>query len=501
MYGVCRCILYPGQLVVAVSATYKQSRNMIKKVTEDFMINSPLLRNEILKWSDGQNDCYIQFKNGSIFRAITATESSRGFRSHIQLRDERRLISDKIVDTILRPMNATPRQPKYLEKYPEKVEMLKEIDLSSSWYTMSELYETAKSYCAGMLEHDHSFCVIDLPYQVSIQSGLLMRQQIMNEKSQANFNEISFKMEREGLFWGSSEDALFDYKVLQKQRVLSDGLHSLEHYRNSKAKIPEKQTDELRILSVDIALLASKKHDNDSSSLMLHCAVPTSNHDYIDNIMYIENQEGLITDDLGIMIMRYYYQYDCDYISLDATGIGQAIMDYLMADRFDPMYGVTYHALNVMNNEDLAERCKDKNAPRVVYAIKGSARLNNDMCLSLRSAFQNGYINLLIDDNMAEEHLSHMRGYGKLTELEQAKLRLPYVQTTFLINELINLTYDTSNGLIKVKEKTGMRKDRYSSCLYGWALIQELSKKLKPKKTDNNLLDDITMRIRPGKLI
>ena len=222
LFAVCRCILYPGQLVIAVSATYKQSRNMIKKVTEDFMINSALLRNEILKWSDGQNDCYIQFKNGSIFRAITATESSRGYRSHIQLRDERRLIPEKIVESIIRPMNATPRQPKYLTKYPEKTEMLKEIDLSSAWYTMSELYEIAKSYCAGMLDGSKSFCVADLPYQVSIKSGLLMRQQIINEKSQATFNDISFSMEREGLFWGSSEDALFDYKILDKQRVLVD---------------------------------------------------------------------------------------------------------------------------------------------------------------------------------------------------------------------------------------------------------------------------------------
>ena len=61
------------------------------------MLNSPLLRSEILKCSTGQNDCYIQFKSGSMIKAITATESSRGFRSHVILVDESRLIPPNVV--------------------------------------------------------------------------------------------------------------------------------------------------------------------------------------------------------------------------------------------------------------------------------------------------------------------------------------------------------------------------------------------------------------------
>ena len=71
------------------------------------------------------------------------------------------------------------------------------------------------------------------------------------------------------------------------------------------------------------------------------------------------------------------------------------------------------------------------------------------------------------------------------------------IQTSFLIDELINLSHDTSNGMIKVKERAGMRKDRYSSALYGWYVVQELSKKLKPKKQTTNLVSQLT--IRPSK--
>lgn len=502
LFATCRCILYPGEICLTVSATYKQAKNMIEKVTNDFMLKSPLLRSEIDKYSVGQNDCYIRFKNGSLFRAITATESSRGYRSHIILVDESRLIPSNIVSAILRPMNAVPRQPGYLKKseYSNLVEMPKELFLSSAWYSMSEMYTQALSYFENMLDPNLSYYIIDLPYQVSIKEGLLMKQQIVNEMSESTFSDIIFMMEREGRFYGSSDNALFDYKILDKQRTIGDCIFNLDYYNLTNNKIPEKKKDEVRILSLDIALLASKKHDNDASAFILHSGVPTSTNEYIDNIVNIDTCEGLTTEELGLETLRRFYQYDCDYLAIDANGVGQAVLDYIMgADRYDPLFNETYGALNVMNNPDLEDRCKVKNAPKVIYAIKANARSNNDMTLALRAGFQNGYINLLISDTNIEEKLSKIRGYGKLSEVQQTRMKLPYVQTTLLINELINLTHDTSNGLIKVKEKTGMRKDRYSSLQYGYALLQELSKNLKPKTNTNDLMNKLI--IRPAKIV
>lgn len=306
--------------------------------------------------------------------------------------------------------------------------------------------------------------------------------------------------EREGVFYGSTDNALFDYKTLENQRIIGDCLFNLDYYRYTRSKIPEKKTDEIRVLSLDIALLASKKHNNDASAFILHSGIPTSSNEYIDNIVNIDTCEGLTTEELGLDTLRRFYQYDCDYLVIDSTGIGQSILDYVMgADRFDPVYGETYGALNVMNKPELEDRCKVKNAPKVIYAIKANARENNDMTLALRAGFQNGYINLLISDTNIEEKLSKIRGYGKLSEVQQVNMRMPYIQTTLLINELINLSHDTSGGLIKVKERSGMRKDRYSSLQYGYALLQELSKGLKPKTNTNDLLSKLT--IRPAKIV
>jgi hypothetical protein len=340
------------------------------------------------------------------------------------------------------------------------------------------------------------YMVVDLPYMLSIEEGLLLKEQIEQEMSEQTFNEISFCMERMGLFYTSAEDALFTYKVMQERRILDEGFQSLSYYNLNNLKVPSKQKGEKRVLSVDIALMASKKHDNDATAIIIHSAMPTSSHSYIDNIMYIETKEGMLTDELGLLIMRYFYQYNCDYLVIDAQGLGQGCYDYMMTDRYDPMYGQTYGALSCCNNPDMADRCKVKGAPKVIWSIKAVAQNNSSMIMALRSGLQNGYINLLKDEDSIEPQLSSIiKHYNKMNIDEQTKIKLPYIQTSLLINEMINLEHEMNGNLIKVHEKPGMRKDRYSSLMYGYWVIQELSKNLKPKKeTKEKLSDKFRMR-------
>lgn len=411
-------------------------------------------------------------------------------RANIIIGDESRMIPRKIYDTVMRPMNSSPRQPGYLRKpeYKHLKEMNKEFMMSSAWYKQSEMFETVKAYAANFLDEKRNYFICDLPYQLSIAEGLLMRESIENEMSEETFSDISFMMEREGKFYGSSEDALFNFNSLNSRRILQDSFHSLQFYRETGTQIPKKMINESRILSLDVALLASKKHDNDASCFVLN-QVNTSNDNYVSNICYIETQEGLVTEELGLLTMRYFYQYDCDYLALDANGIGQAVLDYIMQDRYDPQYGCTYKAMSCINNDDLNVRCKVRDANKVVYAIKASAKQNNDMCLALRAAIQNGYINLLISETDVEDKLSKMiKGYSKLSDMQQSQLRLPYYQTSFLIDELINLDHEVSNGLIKVKEKTGMRKDRYSSLEYNYFVVDQIKIKKKQILNTNDLV-------------
>ena len=278
----------------------------------------------------------------------------------------------------------------------------------------------------------------------------------------------------------------------------------MEYYRITNNTVPSLEHNECRVLSVDIALLASKKHDNDASAIFIHSGIPTANNYYMDNLIYADSYEGLLAEELGLIIMRMYYQYKCNYIALDASGVGQPILDYLMSDRYDPVYGETYGALNVVNRPELQDRCKVKDAPKVIYAIKANAQENHDMCLSLRAGFQNGYINLLVNENDigVEDKITKVKGYTKLSEAERSKLIMPYIHTTLLIDELINLEHDANGRYIKVKERPGMRKDRYSSVMYGYNVLQEIGrKKLKPKSTSDDIVDRLAKAMRKSSLV
>lgn len=498
VFAVTRAILYPGSKIVVCSYTFKQGKEVIEKIINELMPISPMLRNEIARVSNGKDDCSVYFKDRSYIKVVTAKESGRGGRSHVLIIDESRLVPLKIVDTVLRPFNGTPRMPGYTAKpeYANVLEMNKEINMSSAYYAASEMYSKVKAYVANMLDPKRKYFLCDLPYMLSIKEGLLMRQQIENEMSERTFNEFDFCMERMGIFIGESEDALFDFNVLKDRRILKDALRPLEYYKLNNIKIPEKKKGEIRVLSLDIALMSSKRRSNDASAFIIHSAIPTPSHNYMDNVVFIDTQEGLVTDDLGLLAMRYYYQYDCDYIVVDGKGVGIPIIDFIMADRYDSEYGQLYPAINCMNNPDFSDRCKVKGAAKKLYVVIATPKLNNDMCLSLRAGFQNGYVNLLMDEDIIEDDvLPNIRNYSRLGDALMAKIRLPYVQTTLLINELVNLQHETTGGLIKVKEKASIRKDRYSSLEYGYAFIQELSKNLKPARdSENKLVDKFIMK-------
>ena len=159
--------------------------------------------------------------------------------------------------------------------------------------------------------------------------------------------------------------------------------------------------------------------------------------------------------------------------------VGLGVFDSLVKDMYDVETGELYPALSCCNDKLMAERCKVSNAPKVIWSIKASAVFNNDICILLRSGFQKSKINLLVSEFEAEEILKdRFKGFNKMVAYEQVQYKLPYTQTTLLIYELINLEYEVKGTNIKIVEKSGMRKDRYSSLAYNYWVQCELERQL-----------------------
>ena len=76
---------------------------------------------------------------------------------------------------------------------------------------------------------------------------------------------------------------------------------------------------------------------------------------------------------------------------------------------------------------------------------------------------------------------------------------MPFIHTTLLVNELINLEYESKGTNIKVFEKSGMRKDRVSSVGYNYWVQKQISIKFKNNKPSS--IPTTKLQFRKPKLI
>lgn len=498
LFCCVRCILFPGTKIVVSSGTLKQANEVLLKIQDDFMKQSSILRSEIEKCNIGQNDASIYFKNGSWIKTRTSSENSRSARANCIVVDEFRMVDETVINTVLRKFLTSPRQPKYLQKpeYAHMQERNKEIYMSSAYFKSSWAYRKAQSYTLNFFDDTKKYFICGLPYQVSVREGLLSRSQLEDEMSEADYNELVQQMEMECLWFGDTDGSLFKFDELTARRRLRKAFPPLS-FCNDKITIPKLTSTGKRILSIDVALMQStKKKKNDASAIFINDLIQVNDTAYQSNFVYGETFEGLKTDELGMIVMKYFYEYQCTDLVLDTNGIGLGVYDFIIKDQICQENGKRYQAMTCINDKDMAERCKVRDANKVVWSVKANANFNNEICVLLRNGIQNGKINFLIPEQDADNSLKETyKGYFKMSPTEQAKLKMSYIQTTFAVYELVKLDHEVKNGNIKVKEVEGMRKDRYSSIAYSYWCACQLELKLKPKTQDTqSLVSKLTIR-------
>lgn len=500
IYCCIRCILYPGTKICIASGTRGQSINVLEKIMTELKPNSPELAYEIddKETHINGNNAQIMFKNGSFIKVVTAGDSSRGNRAHVLLIDEFRMVKKDVIDTILKKFLSNPRHPKYLDKpeYKHRKDLKepnKTLYLSSAYYKDHWSYVKTKDNCKFMLDERRKDFVCGFPYQLALKEGLLMEEAVIEQMTESDFSEIKWGMEMCAEFWGDSDGTFFNFESIAKNRkiqypMLPDSLSS-KLSNNTKIRIQQKQNGEKRILSADIALMSSSKHKNDASAIFINQLLPTKAGRYSNNIIYTETSEGAHTEDQALRIRKLFEEYECDYIVLDVKGVGLGVFDALARVITDSETGEIYPALSCCNNPEMAARCTDRGAEKAIWAINGSARFNSDCAILLREGFKTGKIRLLATEYDGEEALGAIKGFNSLSASDKTVFALPYVHTTLLISELINLKHEESGGLVKIIEKSGMRKDRYSSLSYNYYVACQLEKNI---KKHSNASDDIS---------
>lgn len=507
IYVHYRCVVYPNTKVVIASGQISQAMEIVEYI-ETMKKRSDTVDMEISYISTGKTNPKVDYWNGSTIRVVASTDGSRGKRANLLILDEYRIIPLTIITMVLRKFKSDPRycgwydKPEYAEKIKTgelKREQNKEIYLSSTYYKHSWAYKHYLSYLKLMQEgisrmkfNQFTCC---LPYQLGVESGIKDIEALQAEYDEG-VDEQEWRMEYEAFWIGSDDDkSFFKFDAIDPCRRIKRPIYPKEVLEQVDAKDkyfskqPKKQ-GEIRILFADIARKESRIGENDATSAGVMSLTEIddtrlNNSYFLREVPFIETFTGQNTLVQALRLRELFEWFECDYLVIDAQNIGASIIDLLSLPITNPETGEEYSPINCINHEELKlGTIIYPNAPRKIYGIMATPALNSEIGYAMKDTIQKKRIRLLVDETEGRSELEYIKEFDRLDPELKGLLRQPYLQTTALVSEMIELEYKISpdTNLLRLNEKSGFRKDRYSSVSYANYFANKLEKDLFKKK-------------------
>lgn len=507
LYSVVRCILYPGTKVKIASKTIPQASVIIDEKVMELYRMSPAVRSAIGSENNIKNNnnkgSSVEFLNGSTISVVTASDSARGNRANLLVIDEFVHVDKDVIDSVLKPMATVMRQPPYLNKreyknYPK--EENKTVYISSAWYKSHWSWKQFEQYINDTTNDDGQVLAISSAYSLPLNNGLLSQNKL--EQDRTDFDNLRFQMEYESIFVGQAGTAYYNLEEIMKNRTIKNAFipPTDEEVRiNNRRSQPKRLTNvprlddtkEVRLVALDVALKGGNKEvDNDSSAFTLMRLIPEKGV-YRRDVMYLESIiDSASANDLTVRLKQLYYDFEADYVIIDAHGIGVSVVELATTVLYDEKRDIEYEPWKIINDENENIRLNATGLP-VIYTMHGSARLNSEIATGLKRAFEDRKLKLPIEDTIMRTEFITQGGFLKLSVEEQQRKLYPYLQATALTNELVSLEYEILSGNIKIKEVGRMTKDRYSSLAYCNYYADVLERELRQKDDGDSMSDFI----------
>ena len=175
--------------------------------------------------------------------------------------------------------------------------------------------QTFKNMYSSRNDESMNGMIICADYELTIHHGIKTKKQMIKAKKQCD--DMTWEMEYLNLMSGGAEGQYYTYDLINHSQVLKKAFYplTLEEYYNSKQPnynkterfgyIP-KEEDEVRILSMDIAVAKStSKKKNDFTDIK---AIRATRKDdiYIRQEVYSEGHEGVPVIEQALYLKRLY---------------------------------------------------------------------------------------------------------------------------------------------------------------------------------------------------
>ena len=398
------------------------------------------------------------------------------------------------MDSILSPTEIIRPTPYTMKKeYEHLKEEPREIYLSSAYFKSSWMWDLIKQSVID--SYKGKAVLFGTDYALTLKHGIRTKNQLLREKSK--LDSTTFDMEYNNLMVGGSENQFYSFELVSNSQRIQKAFYpkTLEEYiENKKNRFGDikKQSSEIRIVSMDIAVSKStNKVKNDMS--VIKCVRALQNGErYERQEVYTEAFEGKDISTQAIRVRQIMEDFDATYLVIDARTYGTLIIDELGKVLYDSERDKEYPPIKVFNNQDLADRCKNKDAVPIIYAFIASADLNSKMHMSMLGSLKDGKYKMLISQiNCKDTYLSNKKEYNTSSQEDKIRYEMPYAYSDLTLNEMINLNKEfVQGGKIKLVEPSTGTKDKYITSAMANIFIQELETELtKTVSKQSNIMD------------
>lgn len=476
LLNMIKCILYPGIKVFITSGGKEQAAGIAKEKILELCDLIPPLRKEI-NWTPGQTlfgKDYVQvvFKNGSRFDVVAAKESSRGGRRHSGLVDEVILVDGEKFSQVILPMMNVSRRAANGQVDPNDKMNKSQIYITSAGFKDHFSYHKHIQLLVWQIIRPEMAMVMGGSWRTPVKVGLLDRGFVNDLKSDGTFNEISFNREYESLWAGSSAEAFFNGDLYDRLRILNDPEFSKSGRGNGK---------HYYIFGVDVG------RNGCQTVICVFKVNPQANGVGIKSLVNIITIDSEHFGVQALELKRQYMNYLPRYVAVDANGLGSGLVDYLVTPTEDTATGEVYPAFGVYNDEKKQFKNIETGGnvlKDVLWLIKATADINSEGYTNIVSQMGSGKLRFLIEERVAKGKILETKRGQSLTPEQRVDELRPYVLTTILKEELLNLTENKtdSKGFKLDRINKGIQKDKVSALMYGLYIIKQLEDTERKKK-------------------
>lgn len=312
--------------------------------------------------------------------------------------------------------------------------------------------------------------VIGGTYQIPVWEGLLDENFVDTLKLQGTYSEDSFGREFLSEWSGGVNNAFFSNDQFDKHRVLQMA---------EKGFGGRSQKSVYYVIAADIG-----RYQCPTEICVFKCTPQLSGSD----TKSLVNLYSLDAEDFeyqALVLKKLYYKFKAKIIVLDGNGLGAGLIDFMYLSQIDPETGESYPPFGVTNDEKgyYKKRKVGGKEADAIYQIKADAAFNTEAYSYAQTQMASGKIKFLIDESQAKSKLMATKVGQNMDYEERNDYLLPYVQTTMLKNQLLNLVQENDGINIILKQSSkGIKKDKVSAFIYGLHYIKEYENGKRRKK-------------------